>query len=46
MARRALRHLIYFHDADRGGYFAMWEHPELFANELRAAFRSLRGARS
>jgi pimeloyl-ACP methyl ester carboxylesterase len=41
-ARRAFRNLIYFHDADRGGHFAMWEHPELFAAELRAAFRSLR----
>jgi pimeloyl-ACP methyl ester carboxylesterase len=43
-ARRAFRNLIYFHDADRGGHFAMWEYPELFAAELRAAFRSLRGA--
>ncbi len=41
-ARRAFRKLIYFHDADRGGHFAMWEHPELFAAELRAAFQSLR----
>jgi hypothetical protein len=24
--------------ADRGGHFAGWEHPELFAAELRAAF--------
>jgi pimeloyl-ACP methyl ester carboxylesterase len=43
-ARSAFRNLIYFHEADRGGHFAMWEHPELFAGELRAAFRSLRGA--
>ena len=41
-ARRAFRNLIYFNEADRGGHFAMWEHPELFAAELRAAFRSLR----
>ena len=41
-ARRAFRNLIYFHEADRGGHFAAWEHPELFAAELRAAFRSLR----
>jgi pimeloyl-ACP methyl ester carboxylesterase len=27
---------------DRGGHFAAWEEPELFASELRAAFRSLR----
>jgi pimeloyl-ACP methyl ester carboxylesterase len=41
-ARRAFRNLIYFNEADRGGHFAMWEHPELFAAELRAAFSSLR----
>ncbi len=41
-ARRAFRNLIYFHEADRGGHFAMWEHPALFAAELRAAFGSLR----
>jgi pimeloyl-ACP methyl ester carboxylesterase len=41
-ARRAFRNLIYFHEADRGGHFAAWEEPELFAAEIRAAFRSLR----
>jgi pimeloyl-ACP methyl ester carboxylesterase len=41
-ARRAFRNVIYFHEVDRGGHFAAWEHPELFAAELRAAFRSLR----
>lgn len=40
--RRAFRNLIYFHEAERGGHFAAWEHPELFAAELRAAFKSLR----
>jgi pimeloyl-ACP methyl ester carboxylesterase len=43
-ARRAFSNLIYFHQADRGGHFAAWEHPEVFAAELRAAFRSLRSA--
>ena len=43
-ARRAYRNLIYFHEADRGGHFAAWEQPELFAAELRAAFTSLRQA--
>jgi len=43
-ARRAYRNLIYFHEVDRGGHFAAWEQPELFAAELRAAFRSLRPA--
>jgi pimeloyl-ACP methyl ester carboxylesterase len=41
-ARRAYKNLIYFHEVDRGGHFAAWEQPELFAAELRAAFRSLR----
>ncbi|HXQ58133.1 MAG TPA: epoxide hydrolase [Actinomycetes bacterium] len=41
-ARRAYRNLIYFHEVDRGGHFAAWEEPELFASEVRAAFRSLR----
>jgi pimeloyl-ACP methyl ester carboxylesterase len=34
--------LSYFHEADRGGHFAAWEEPGLFATEIRAAFRSLR----
>jgi pimeloyl-ACP methyl ester carboxylesterase len=34
--------LAYFNEADRGGHFAAWEEPELFATEIRAAFRSLR----
>ncbi len=42
-ARRAYRNLIYFHEADKGGHFAAWEQPELFASELRAAFRPMRG---
>ena len=41
-ARRAFPTLAYFHEVDRGGHFAMWEYPELFAAELRAAFKSLR----
>jgi pimeloyl-ACP methyl ester carboxylesterase len=34
--------LAYFHEADKGGHFAAWEEPELFATEVRAAFRPLR----
>jgi pimeloyl-ACP methyl ester carboxylesterase len=34
--------LTYFNEADKGGHFAAWEEPELFAAELRAAFSSLR----
>ncbi len=43
-ARRAYRNLIYFHEVDRGGHFAAWEQPGLFAAELREAFRPLRKA--
>jgi len=32
----------YFNEVDKGGHFAAWEEPELFASELRAAFQSLR----
>ncbi len=41
-AERAYRNLIYFNEVDKGGHFASWEEPELFAAELRAAFKSLR----
>jgi pimeloyl-ACP methyl ester carboxylesterase len=34
--------LTYFNKVDKGGHFAAWEEPELFAAELRAAFSSLR----
>jgi pimeloyl-ACP methyl ester carboxylesterase len=39
---QAYHNLIYFHEAERGGHFAAWEQPQLFAEELRAAFRTLR----
>jgi pimeloyl-ACP methyl ester carboxylesterase len=34
--------LTYYNEADRGGHFAAWEEPELFSDEVQAAFRSLR----
>ena len=34
--------LVYFNEVDRGGHFAAWEEPELFSEEVRAVFRSLR----
>jgi pimeloyl-ACP methyl ester carboxylesterase len=34
--------LTYFNEVDKGGHFAAWEEPELFSEEVRAAFRSLR----
>jgi pimeloyl-ACP methyl ester carboxylesterase len=41
-AKRAYSKLAYFHEVDKGGHFAAWEQPELFAGELRAAFKPLR----
>jgi pimeloyl-ACP methyl ester carboxylesterase len=41
-AERAYHKLVYYHQVDKGGHFAAWEEPELFSDELRAAFRSLR----
>jgi pimeloyl-ACP methyl ester carboxylesterase len=34
--------LIHYNRLDRGGHFAAWEQPQLFADEMRASFRSLR----
>jgi pimeloyl-ACP methyl ester carboxylesterase len=34
--------LAYFNKVDKGGHFAAWEEPELFTEEVRAAFRALR----
>ena len=39
---RAFKNLIYYHEVDKGGHFAAWEQPQLFAQEMRAAFKSLR----
>jgi len=41
-ARRVYPTLTYFHEVDKGGHFAAWEQPQLFSEELRAAFKSLR----
>jgi pimeloyl-ACP methyl ester carboxylesterase len=41
-AERAYPNLIYYNQVDRGGHFAAWEQPQLFTEELRAAFRSQR----
>jgi pimeloyl-ACP methyl ester carboxylesterase len=34
--------VVYFNEVDRGGHFAAWEEPELFAEELRSGFHSVR----
>jgi pimeloyl-ACP methyl ester carboxylesterase len=41
-AEKSYPTLSYFAEAERGGHFAAWEEPELFAAELRAAFHPLR----
>jgi len=42
-AERAYPHnLIHYNRLDRGGHFAAWEQPDLFAAEMRAAFKPLR----
>jgi hypothetical protein len=41
-AEKVYPNLTYFNEAEKGGHFAAWEEPELFSEELRAAFRSVR----
>ncbi|QIG48552.1 epoxide hydrolase [Nordella sp. HKS 07] len=41
-AEKAYPNLIHYSRPDRGGHFAAWEQPQLFTQEIRAAFRSLR----
>jgi pimeloyl-ACP methyl ester carboxylesterase len=38
--------LVYFNEADKGGHFAAWEEPQLFTEEMRAAFAPLREGRT
>jgi pimeloyl-ACP methyl ester carboxylesterase len=40
--KSAYHNLVYYNQADKGGHFAAWEEPEVFAGEMRAAFRSFR----
>ena len=41
-AEKAYPKLIYYNKLSKGGHFAAWEQPELFVQELRASFKSLR----
>ena len=41
-AERAYHNLIYYNRPEKGGHFAAWEQPQLFSEELRAGFRSVR----
>ena len=41
-AERAYSNLVYYKKHDKGGHFASWEQPELYSEDVRAAFRPLR----
>ncbi|WP_246331874.1 epoxide hydrolase family protein [Sphingomonas chungangi] len=41
-AERAYPNLVHYNRLPKGGHFAAWEQPQLFASELRAGFRSMR----
>jgi pimeloyl-ACP methyl ester carboxylesterase len=41
-AERAYPNLVHYNMLDKGGHFAAWEQPELFSEEVRTGFRSLR----
>jgi pimeloyl-ACP methyl ester carboxylesterase len=41
-AERAYPKLIHYRKVESGGHFAAWEQPELFSEEVREGFRSLR----
>jgi pimeloyl-ACP methyl ester carboxylesterase len=41
-AERAYPKLVHYNKLDKGGHFAAWEQPQLFSDEVRAGFRSLR----
>jgi pimeloyl-ACP methyl ester carboxylesterase len=41
-AEQAYPNLVYFNEVDRGNHFAAWQEPDLFTDELRNGFRSLR----
>jgi pimeloyl-ACP methyl ester carboxylesterase len=42
-AEQAYPKLVYYHRAEKGGHFAAWEQPQIFAEELRAGFQPMRG---
>ncbi|MCC3217989.1 epoxide hydrolase [Chryseobacterium sp. X308] len=41
-SKQAYPTLYYYHKASKGGHFAAWEQPQVFTEELRAAFKELR----
>jgi pimeloyl-ACP methyl ester carboxylesterase len=45
-AEEVYPNLVYFNEVEKGGHFAAWEEPQLFAEEMRAAFASVREGRT
>jgi pimeloyl-ACP methyl ester carboxylesterase len=43
-AEQAFPKLIHYNKVEKGGHFAAWEQPQIFSQEVRAGFRSLRGS--
>ncbi|WP_457580370.1 epoxide hydrolase family protein [Ensifer canadensis] len=43
-AEKAFPKLIHYNRLPKGGHFAAWEQPDIFAQELRASFKSLRSS--
>jgi pimeloyl-ACP methyl ester carboxylesterase len=41
-AERAYPNLIHYNKVEKGGHFAAWEQPQIFSEEVRTGFRSLR----
>jgi pimeloyl-ACP methyl ester carboxylesterase len=39
---KSYSNVVYFNEVDKGGHFAAWEEPQLFSEELRGAFASVR----
>lgn len=42
-ADKRFTHIVHFSEQDKGGHFAAFERPEVFVDEVRATFRTLRG---
>ncbi|WP_128892497.1 epoxide hydrolase family protein [Erythrobacter sp. HKB08] len=41
-AKRLIPELVHWNELPKGGHFAAWEQPEVFANELRSCFAKMR----
>ncbi|MFM5907765.1 MAG: epoxide hydrolase family protein [Novosphingobium sp.] len=40
---RLFRNIVYWNNAEKGGHFAAWEQPEIFAREVRAGIAAIAG---